>query len=64
MLNINLIKPYLVYYHGNAAFEMEYGATHMGVGMLLGGGEVGVGGRRLVLSKGERIEKKSHHWEN
>lgn len=24
MLNINLIKPYLVYYHGNAAFEMEY----------------------------------------
>lgn len=62
MLNINLIKPYLVYYHGNAAFEMEYGATHMGVGMLLGG--VGVGVRRLVLSKGERIEKKSHHWEN
>ena len=45
MLNINLIKPYLVYYHGNAAFEMEYGATCMGAG-ILGGGEVGVEQRR------------------
>lgn len=49
MLNINLITPYLVYYHGNAAFEMEY---------------EGWGGERWGLSKGERIEKKSHHWEN
>ena len=48
MLNINLIKPYLVYYHGNAAFEMEYGATCMGVGILVGGGGgvVGVEQRR------------------
>ena len=43
MLNINLIKPYLVYYHGNAAFEMEYGATCMGVGILVGGGGGGGG---------------------
>ena len=55
MLNINLIKPYLVYDHGNAAFEMEYGATRMGAG-IWGGGGGGWG-----LSKGERIEKKSHH---
>ena len=60
MLNINLIKPYLVYDHGNAAFEMEYGATRMGAGIFFGGG----GGGRWGLNKGERIEKKSHHWEN
>ena len=48
MLNTNLIKPYLVYDHGNAAFEMEYGATRMGAGIFLGGrgGEVGVEQRR------------------